>query len=347
MIPNRLGRSAKIGLAALCFNLAIAGGAQEPRATNSKGDELARAQVLIDGGKLDQAIALLNSLAEKDPRLIGVEAKLGKAYYEKRNYPQAITHLESALKEMPWDGETTQLLGLAYYLSGHVQQAIPQLEKVQSVLPRPDVTGSYILGISYMQLYQFDKSRAAFAKMFSLPADSAGAHLALAQMMMHYDFEEKALPELEQALALDPRLPMAHFLLGEIYLYKADVPASLEHFQKEIEINPILWIAYWRMGDAYSRIEKWDEAERVLKQSIWLNETFSGPYILLGKVELKKGDAQLAAGFLERGLKVDPNNVSAHYLLGQAYRQLGRGEEADRQFELSRTLRGSSKPQPE
>jgi len=347
MVANRAGTLAKSGLVALCFSMAAAGGVQEPPAASSKGDELVRAGMLIDEGKFEQAITLLNSLAEKDPRPAGVEAKLGKAYYSKRDYPQAITHLKAALQEKPSDGESAQLLGLAYYLSGHLQEAIPLLERVQSVLPQPDVTGSYILGVSYMQLYQFDKSRAAFAKMFAVPPDSASAYLALAQMMMHYDLEEKAVPELERALALDPRLPMAHFLMGEVYLYKGDVATGLAHFQKEIEINPILWIAYWRMGDAYSRIEKWDDAERALKQSIWLNETFSGPYILLGKVELKKGDAELAAGFLERGLKTDPNNVSAHYLLGQAYRELGRVAEADRQFELSRTLRGSSTPGPQ
>jgi tetratricopeptide (TPR) repeat protein len=310
-------------------------------------DDLRKADLLIEQGKNDQAIALLDQIANSAPKTPGLEARLGKAYYQKRNFPGAIPHLERARQEKPEDGEALQLLGLSYYLSGHLQQAIPLLEKVQSMLLQPDVTGSYILGMSYMQLYEFDKSRTAFAKMFSLPPDSAGTYLALAQMMMHHDLEEKAVPELEKALALDPRLPMARFLLGEVYLYKGDVAAGLAYFQKEIEINPILWIAYWRMGDAYSRIEKWDEAERALKQSIWLNETFSAPYILLGKVELKKGDAQVAAGFLERGLKVDPNNVSAHYLLGQAYRQLGRNQEADRQFELSRTLRGDSKPQPE
>jgi Flp pilus assembly protein TadD len=347
MVANRAGSLAGVGWAALCFSVAIAGCAQELPASNSKEDELVRAETLIDSGKPDQAIVLLNTLAAKNPQRPGVESKLGKAYYSKRDYPQAITHLKLALKENPSEGEPTQLLGLAYYLSGHVQEAIPLLERVQSVLPRPDVTGSYILGVSYMQLYQFDKARAAFAKMFSLPPESAGAYLALAQMMMHNNLEEKAAPELEKGLALDPRLPMAHFLLGEVYLYKGDVAAGLAHFRKEIEISPILWMAYWRMGDAYSRIEKWDEAERALKQSIWLNKTFSGPYILLGKVELKKGDAQTAAGFLERGLKVDPNNVSAHYLLGQAYRQLGRNEEADRQFGLSQTLRGNSELQPE
>jgi len=121
------------------------------------------------------------------------------------------------------------------------------------------------------------------------------------------------------------------------------VDRAINAFQQELEINPILWLAYWRMGDAYTRVEKWDEAERALKQSIWLNQNFTGPYILLGKVELKKGDAGLAAGFLEKALKMDPNNYSAHYLLASAYKELGRTADANREFELTRTLRSDEK----
>lgn len=305
---------------------------------------VARADALIQEGKTDQAITLLNELAQREPKAPGLEAKLGKAYYEKRNYAQAVTHLERALNQKLDDGESTQLLGLSYYLLGHSQVAIPLLEKVQSWLPRPDVTGSYVLGISYLKTRQYDKARAAFAKMFSVSPQGPGAHLVLAQMMLHQEFEDQAVRELQKALALDLRLPMAHFLLGEIYLYKSNIQHALEEFNKELEINPVLWVAYWRMGDAYTRLENWNEAERALKQAIWLNQNFTGPYILLGKVEIKKGNPDLAAGFLQRALKMDPNNYSAHYLLGTVYKQLGRSEESNREFELTRTLRAEKEP---
>jgi Tfp pilus assembly protein PilF len=56
-----------------------------------------------------------------------------------------------------------------------------------------------------------------------------------------------------------------------------------------------------------------------LKEAIWLNESSSGAYILLGQIQLKKGDAGLAAGFLERALKLDPQNYYVHYFLAKAY----------------------------
>lgn len=331
-----------IGVAALAATLlagasALAGG-QQPTPSSGPVGQLAHADSLLKQGEPNQALALLKQLEAQYPGMTGLDARIGNIYYQKRDYINAVAYLKKATQENPNDGESVQLLGLSYYLMGHLPQAIPLLEKVQSWMPRPNVTGSYILGISYMQTRQFDKARAAFAKMFSVPADSAGAYEALAKMMLGQDFEAEAVGQLQKALQLNPRLPMAHFMLGEIYLYKSNVPGALAEFQKELAINPIAWYVYWRMGDAYTRIENWNEAERALKQAAWLNPDFSGPYILLGKVELKKGLPHLAAGFLERALKIDPNNYSAHYMLGTAYKQLGRTADADREFRLSEKL---------
>lgn len=102
---------------------------------------------------------------------------------------------------------------------------------------------------------------------------------------------------------------MAHFLLGEIDLYKKDTPAAVTEFQKELAINPTVLPVYWRLGDAYVRLENYDAAETALKEAIWLNEQSSGAYILLGQIALKRGDSGLAAGFLERALRLDPKAI--------------------------------------
>ena len=55
----------------------------------------------------------------------------------------------------------------------------------------------------------------------------------------------------------------------------------------------------------------------ISQRAVWLNPDFSGPFILLGKCYFKKGDYTNAEGILRRALKLDPNNSSATYLLGQ------------------------------
>ncbi len=338
MSKLKLARTARLLLLGLLLAPLTSAGLQQPAEGMQSPPELVRADALLSQGKTDQALALLEEIEARSPATLGLAARLGKIYYEKRDYEHAVVYLKKATEQDARDGESVQLLGLSYYLMGHISEAIPLLERVQTWLPRPDVNGSYILGISYLQTRNFDKARQYFARMFSVPPDSAGAYLALAKMMLGHDFEEEAAGEIKRAIELDSRAPMAHFMLGEIYLYKSNVPEALEEFRQELAINPIGWYAYWRKGDAYTRVENWNEAERALKQAAWLNPDFSGPFILLGKVELKKGLPQVAAGFLERAIKMDPNNYSAHYLLGSAYKQLGQEKDARREMELSEKL---------
>ena len=59
---------------------------------------------------------------------------------------------------------------------------------------------------------------------------------------------------------------MAHFLQGEIYLYKNDPQRALAEFQKELEINPTVWLVYWRLGDSYMHLRRYDEADKLVLQ---------------------------------------------------------------------------------
>src|SRR5215467_165332 len=86
------------------------------------------------------------------------------------------------------------------------------------------------------------------------------------------------------AVELGRRLRLAHSLLGEIYLYKSRIPEATEQFQKELELNPGDAAVYYKLADAYSRAQKYEEAEKLLQRSIWLDATSTGPYILMGKV---------------------------------------------------------------
>jgi Flp pilus assembly protein TadD len=60
--------------------------------------------------------------------------------------------------------------------------------------------------------------------------------------------------------------------------------------------------------------------------------------VLLGRAYAKRGDAAAAEGMLRRAIEYDPNNKTAHYLLGQLLQQAGRSEEARRELELAERL---------
>jgi tetratricopeptide (TPR) repeat protein len=310
------------------------------------GSEFDEPRRLLQQGKYQDALTALHQLETKYPAMKGLSHELGLAYYKKADYLNAIASFKKAQEEDPGDKEAVQLLGLSYYFAGRPAAAIPFLEKVQTWFPSVNVDGSYVLGICYIQTKDYPHARGAFAKMFDVSADSAASYLFTARMLLRQDFGPVAEEYAQKAVSLDPELPLAHYLLGELNLYHSKIPEAIGEFKEELRLNPGYAAAYYKLADAYSRVQKFDEAEKLLQRSIWLDSTSTGPYILMGKVLEKKGETELAIRALQRALAMDPNNPVPHHLLGQAYRDLGRSEDAERELKLAAQLEDRQNAKP-
>jgi tetratricopeptide (TPR) repeat protein len=319
-----------------------------PSAPSSSADTaFAAPRRLLQQGKDEEAIAQLQRMESTNPGMRGLAHELGIAYYKSGDYVKAIDAFKKASAQDPQDNEAVQLLGLSNYLAGRPAEAIPLLEKVQDWYPRANVDASYILGVCYIQTKSYPQARKAFARMFDVPPDSAAAYLFSARVLLRQEFDPIAEEYAQKAIALDPKLPLAHFFLGELHLYKSRIPEAVADFQAELALNPGHAATYYKLADAYSRIQKFDDAERLLQRSIWLDSTSTGPYILLGKVLEKKGEAELAVRALQHALSMDPNNSVAHHLLGQAYQDMGRTEAAERERKLVQQLQDVPNAKPE
>ena len=306
----------------------------------------AEARHLLQVGKYDEALAVLKNLETDAPSTRGLAHEIGTAYYRKSDFNNSAKYFRRALDSNPKDSEAIQLLGLSYYLGGKPGEAIPLLEQVQSWFPSANVDAAYVLGICYIQTKAYPQARQSFAKMFGVGPDSASSYLFTARMLLRQDFGPVAEEYAQRAVTLDPKLPLAHQLLGELYLFQSKIPEAIDQLQKELEINPGNAAGYYKLADAYSRVQKYDEAEKLLQRSIWLDATSTGPYILMGKVLEKKGETELAVRALQRALAMDPNNSIPHHLLGQAYRELGRTEDAERELKLAESLQSRQNEKP-
>jgi tetratricopeptide (TPR) repeat protein len=333
-------------LFALILLLSLVATARAQEQADSLAAMLAEARTLISEGRPKDAIIRLQSLAQpaESPASEQMAHLLGMAYYYANDYARAIKQLSVAAGELPKGSqeqcEAVQTLGLSLYLLGRFPEAIPYLEQTRGWAPDSHEI-AYVLGMACIQTRQPDKGREAFARMFRVAPDSPAAHLLAAQMMVRVELDEMAEAELKQALAKEPKLPMANYLLGQMAIFRGRLDEGIQLLEREIAINPGHANAYYKLGDAYARQLRWDEAIVALQKSIWLNPWYSGPYILLGKSYLKKRQWANAEGMLKRAIQFDPNNKSAHYLLGQVYQQSGRGEEAKREFAIAEKLPGN------
>jgi tetratricopeptide (TPR) repeat protein len=248
----------------------------------------------------------------------------------------------AAMAEDPTDLESIQMRGLTLYRLGQPAAAIPFLERVRQYMPSANADANHVLGLCYMNARRYDEARGAFAMQYGVSTNSAAAYLLMGSMLMDADLPELAAQDAQKALDLTPGLPLAHFLLGEVSLYKSDVNHALQEFEQERAVNPGYPAVYDRLGDVYTRMGQYQQAQEALTRAISLDVSSTGPFIQMGKVFLRKSDPESAAMYLRHAEKMDPSNYITHTLLGQAYRALGKEDESKRELDTASQIHASS-----
>ena len=299
-------------------------------------ETLLEAHQELEHGKPQHAITMLEQLAATaGSSAKGIQHELGIAYYRTGKLLAAEQAFAHAIDEDPNDMESVQMRGLTLYRLGRSDAAIPYLERVRQWTPNANADANYVLGLCYLNSQRFDDARLAFANQFGVSPNSGQSYLLLARMLMQANLPEAAGEAAKKALQLIPNLPLAHFMLGEFYLFKSDTEQALHEFEQERDINPANSAVYDRLGDVYTRSGKYQEAQQVLAKAISLDTSSTGPFIQMGKVLLRKNDPQTSLLYLQHAEKMDPGSYMTHTLLGQAYRSLGRMEEAQKEIDIA------------
>lgn len=293
-----------------------------------------------DEAALEQ-IKALRAGGSKDPVLDRLE---GNALYDLNRLPEAEAAFARAVAADPADGASAQMRGLTLFKLGRPAAAIPLLEGQHAFGLQNRADPTYVLALCYVDTRRYDDARRAFAAQYGLQPESAAAYLLAARMLLRREYLPVAQSFAEKAVSLDPKLPLAHELLGEIALATGHGEEAIRQLEAEKQTNPLEGATYERLGDAYSRAARYPEAERALQQAVLLEPNATGPYILLGKVLLKENQPAGATTFLQRAEAMDPANYMTHNLLAQAYRAAGRTADASRELALTEKIQAADEP---
>jgi tetratricopeptide (TPR) repeat protein len=333
-------------IAAALFVVLVSALRAEAQQTGPDAPEpsLASAQELASQARLDKALEQLNQLAAQSPEPLGVERLRGVIFYQKDQFPEAIAAFTKAETQQPNDRESSEMHGVSLFRLGRAAEAIPYLEKAHTAVERVNIDPDYVLALCYADVRRYDDSRRAFAAQYGFPPDSAEAYLLAGRMFFRRELRDQAAVAAVKALELNPQLPLAHELLGEVALAKSDLPGAIHELEAERKINPLDAALYDRLGDAYLRNQQFTDAQQALDRAVLLEPNSTGPYILLGRTFLKLNQPIEALHYLVHAAQMDPSNYLTHYLLGQAYRATGQVEEANRELQTVVNLQNNGAP---
>jgi tetratricopeptide (TPR) repeat protein len=133
---------------------------------------------------------------------------------------------------------------------------------------------------------------------------------------------------LAAAIARDPALGHAHYMLGRAWLRQGRVEEAIEALRKAVALEPSSGDYWTELGKALARHQPEQEAIAALRQAITLAPPAAVARYELGSLLLRKGAVADAVRELEQAVDAEPEFYEAYYLLGQAQARLGNREKA-------------------
>jgi TolB-like protein/DNA-binding SARP family transcriptional activator/cytochrome c-type biogenesis protein CcmH/NrfG len=133
----------------------------------------------------------------------------------------------------------------------------------------------------------------------------------------------------ERALALDPGMARAHYVLGRIAeLHEWDFPSAQEHYRRSIELAAIPEREPPPHAFVLLRLGRRDEAVAAARKASELQPDWPGSYNNLGSILSYVGDYDGAIEAFTAAQALAPSNPNAALGLANTYVYAGRGPEA-------------------
>lgn len=236
------------------------------------------------------------------------------------------------------------LLGRAQLKMDKSADARKSLEQAMAL--NPDFENGYNLAVACLNLEDQKCAEKVFDELKSGYGNKAILHMFFGQAYMDSDFQAKAVGEFQQAVALDGKLPGAHYSLAAAYLVSGQHVAEAEaQLKQEIALYPHEAMAHAALGHLEAGQHDYAAAEKELLLATKIAPKDPDSYLYLGQLyaAMNKNDKAIAALRRSIALTTDVTRnhdqvQKAHYLLGRLLLKSGDRAAAQKQLEISQQL---------
>ena len=200
---------------------------------------------------------------------------LGGALGRAGRIPEAIEHLEQALRINPDYADARCNLGAALGRAGRIPEAIAQYE--QALRIEPDFAEAhYNLGVALCRVDRLTEAIGQFEQALQIKPDYADAHNNLGAALVRAGRLEEAIGQLEEALRIDPHRAEAHNNMGIAWWKAGKTQEAIEHWKRALRVDPNFADAHYNLGMASEASGEIEEAIRQYDQVLRIKPDYAG-----------------------------------------------------------------------
>jgi arylsulfatase A-like enzyme/tetratricopeptide (TPR) repeat protein len=203
-------------------------------------------------------------------------------------FSEAVTFLESALKEDPKVPQALLMLATCYTNLGRPEEAKANLDLVLKDDP-----------------------------------ESVQALVSLANILLAERKNEDVLALCRRAISLDDRNSQANALVGEVYMGEEKYPEALPYLEKAVDIQPKLSRSRLTLAACLVGVKQYDRAETALKEVVREAPKFPLAHYNLGLLFEEQGRLEEARAAYAEEVANFPQEYKARFNLGKLLFKLG------------------------
>ena len=327
---------------------------------------------LLSEKRYQEAILELKKAIELDPKNMQPHIELARAYYAANNPAAAEETLKQALQVDPKSKDILVALADFYATTGNADQAevfynqalqvAPEsddayirlsafyqsqnkwadaegtLQKLATTKPKDEKPQIY-LGDFFTWVGQPQKALSSYHRATELNPDSLVARDKLISHYLNTGKSSEAEPRVNEILKKNKNDLAGRFFNARLMLAKNNVDEAISLLQGVVKDEPKMALAHHFLGVAFLQKRQTAQARGAFLDAVKLNPNLPESRIALAQVYLIEGSADLAIEHAQAALQLNPRNVQAAILAGDAYLRKGDIAKSKQVFEaLARAL---------
>jgi tetratricopeptide (TPR) repeat protein len=253
--------------------------------------------------------------------------KLGIADLRLKRTSEALAEANRVIAARPEDAEAWKLKGNALAESDDYAQAAQAF--AHSMKLRGENDTAYTLAICFLQMKETAKARLVFDDLEKHVGDTAAVHIVEGHAYHDAGLPDLAIQQYKKALAIDPKVPNAHYYTGLTTLmsheWDTSDPVIEQEFRAEVAINPDSFLANHMLGWVTWHNHDYETAERVFMHAKEISPDLPEPHLYLGLIAYDRDDYAAAEPLLRKAIELTGGDDARNFFqIRRAYIAMGR-----------------------
>jgi tetratricopeptide (TPR) repeat protein len=195
-----------------------------------------------------------------------------------KDYINADHWLTRSIESDPRDAQAWYYMGRTKYSESQFSEAIQAFAHCLKLEPR-NIQAENNVGLSYEALGQRDQAIQAFQNAIAWQSETQAKDpepfVEVAHLYLEQNQPERAVPYLEQSIAMFPRVAKAHQTLGKAYSLLHRLPEAQAELEKAIALEPETASLHCMLGQVYRQEGRVSDAKTEFDRCTELQQTSS------------------------------------------------------------------------